>query len=338
MLELTIKGKRINFIGDPHLGKNFGGVPLHRRGEREDSQFKQFSDELNSDHDLTIMVGDLFDTFNVSNDVLLTTMSIITEASVANPDKKFIFISGNHDVSRDANVRGSFEILDYYCCTLKNVMCYDFTFHIELDDLDILLCPYSEFESASEAIKTFVDDKFDLVVGHWDTLEIGGTHNLMPFKQLAHMTNIVVSGHEHVPYIFYINKDGEHLKEMGEPDAIVYGTGSMQPYSHSEDPRGEKYVTRTVEQVLYELSENKDAFSDKCLRIVIEKGEEIPANINCLQLGVKIVTETQKEDLQVELGNFDFEAMFKETFKENEVSEEMTKSYYGQYKELATDA
>ena len=92
MLELTLKNKRINFIGDPHLGKNFGGVPLHRRGEREESQFKQFSDELNSNHDITIMVGDLFDTFNVSNDVLLRTMNVITEAAYANPNKQYYFI------------------------------------------------------------------------------------------------------------------------------------------------------------------------------------------------------------------------------------------------------
>lgn len=332
MLEITIKGKRINFIGDPHLGKNYGGVPLHRRGEREKSQFKQFSDELNSDHDITIMVGDLFDTFNVSNDVLLETLSTILEASSANPDKKYIFISGNHDISRDANIRGSFEVLNYYCDTLPNVSVWMEPGVRRVNELGILLCPYSEFKTAKEVVDRFAKDIegyfpwYDLVVGHWDTLEIGGTHNLIPLEELSKITKTVVSGHIHVPYTIEHN------------GMTVYGTGSMQPYSHAEDPEGNVYVTRTVEQVLTALSENSDAFSDKCLRIVIEKGEDIPANINCLQLAVKVISETEKEDLQVELGNFDFQAMWNETFKENDVSEEMTKAYYQEYKELSTDA
>lgn len=326
MLELTIKGKKINFIGDPHLGKKFGGVPLHRRGEREKSQFKQFSDELNADTNITIMVGDLFDTFNVTNEVLLETMSIITEASVANPDKKFIFISGNHDVSRDANVRGSFEILDFYCCTLNNVMCYTYTHVYQWEDLSILLCPYSEFKSAYEEVSKFSKEKFDLVVGHWDNVEIAGPHNLIPIQALQMITNTVVSGHIHVPYTIVADK------------LTVHGTGSMQPYSHAEDPKGDVYVTRTVQQIQLALLGNPRAFSDKCLRVVIEKGEEIPENIDCLQLGVKVVSVTEKEDYQVELGDFNFEQMFKDTFKENEVSEEITNSYYKEYKELASDA
>lgn len=326
MLELTIKNKRINFIGDPHLGKNFGGVPLHRRGEREASQFKQFSDELNSDHDITIMVGDLFDTFTVSNDVLLQTMSIILEASVANPNKKFIFISGNHDVSRDRNVRGSFEILDFYCCTLGNVMCYTSTFHRVVDDLNILLCPYSEFSSAAEEVSKFSKEKFDLVVGHWDTLEIAGTHNLLPIKQLKNITDTVVSGHIHIPYT------------VKEDNITVYGTGSMQPYSHAEDPAGDLYVTKTVQQIELALLEDPNAFSNKCLRVVIEKGEVVPENINCLQFAVKVVSVSEKEDMEVTLGEFNFDELFRETFKENEVSEELTEHYLELYKQESTDA
>ena len=328
MLEFEINSKRINFIGDPHLGKNFAGVPLHRRGEREESQFQQFSDELNSHHDVTIMVGDLFDTFTVSNSVLIRTMSIILEASSANPNKQFIFISGNHDVSRDREVASSFQVLNYYLDTLPNVSCWMQSGVLNIQSLSILLCPYSEFETAEEVVTRHSASGYyyNLAVGHWDNLPIAGPHNLVPIEALKKVTDIAVSGHIHVPYT------------ITDENLTVYGTGSMQPYSHAEDPTNQVYTTQTVEQVLNNLAIDIDFYKDKCLRIVIEKGEELPTDINCLQLGVKVVSESEKEDLQVELGDFNFEQMFRDTFKENGVSDEITNDYYEQYREKAKDA
>lgn len=337
MLSLEIQGKKVDFIGDPHLGKKFGGVPLHRTGEREALQISQFQQELNNESDVVIMVGDLFDTFIVSNEVLLQAFDAITEARDLHPKKIFIFISGNHDISRDADVLSSFHVLKKMLEGLSRVQVYMEPNVFVVDSLKILLVPYSMFDTAEKAIEKYKDKVFDLVVGHWDTLEIAGPHNLMPYKTLASMTTKVVSGHEHTPYILYIDKEGNHGKQMGEPDAIVYGTGSMQPYSHGEDPEQTLYITRTLEQVIPALAQDPHAYKDKCVRLVLGPDEVPPPDFDCLQFSIKRVTSEQKEELEVTLGEFSFRDLFFETFQENDVPEEIIEHYYEQYKQKAND-
>lgn len=337
MLVLEIQGKKVGFIGDPHLGKKFGGVPLHRTGEREALQISQFRDELNSDVDIVIMVGDLFDTFIVSNEVLLQAFDAITEARELNPKKIFIFISGNHDISRDSDVLSSFHVLKKMLEGLSRISVFMETSPIVVDTVKILLAPYSMFDTAEKVLEKYIGQTFDLIVGHWDTLEIAGPHNLMPYKTLASMTTKVVSGHEHTPYILYADKEGNHGKQMGEPDVIIYGTGSMQPYSHGEDPEQTLYVTRTLEQVLPMLAEDPHAFKDKCVRLVLGPDEVPPADFDCLQFTIKRVTSEQKEELEVTLGEFSFRDLFFETFQENDVPMEIIELYWEQYKQKAND-
>lgn len=336
MLTLEVKNKKVNFIGDPHLGKKFGGVPLHRTGERELMQMTQFKQELNAEADVTIMVGDLFDTFLVTNEVLVDTYNALVEATTNNPKRIFVLISGNHDISRDSDVLSSFHVLVEMLQGYPRIKTFMDVEPFAIDGLTMLLAPYSMFKTAEEAIAKYTAMTFDLIVGHWDTLLISGPHNLMPFKLLANMTKVVVSGHEHAPYLFYIDKEGNHANEMGEPDAIVYGTGSMQPYSHGEDPHGKMYLTLTLEQVLPALEKNPDAYKDKAVRLVLGPNEQ-PVDFNCLQFSIKRVTVEQKEELEVTLGDFDFKELFMETFKENNVPDDITGIYWEKYKQKAND-
>lgn len=327
MLSLRIKNANVNFIGDPHLGKKFGKVQMHRRGEREANQMKQFEKELDAAGDITIMVGDLFDTFNVSNEVLIETANIIKNAALTNPYREFILMSGNHDISRDAQVKSSFHVLRHMLAGVMNVQVCMFTQEINGTAAgSILICPYSEFKTAKQEVEPYQDKEYDLVVGHWDTMVIAGEHNLVPLEQLSKMTEVVVTGHIH-------NKD---TIEMPEYELTLHLTGSMLPYSHSEDPTGEIYVTKTIEQALIELERDPLIYKDKCLRLIVGKEEKAPDNIECLQISLKKV-EGEEQKLEVVMEEFSFEALFYESMAANDVPDDVAIKYFNIYKEKAND-
>jgi hypothetical protein len=78
----------------------------------------------------------------------------------------------------------------------------------------------------------------------------------------------------------------------------VHCTGSMEPYSHGEDPKGEIYVTMTPEQI-----EKADAadLRDKCIRVLLSEGQEMPTGIDCLAMTPKRLT-FDKDDLVLVTG------------------------------------
>lgn len=338
-----INGEDFNFIGDPHMGKRFPDVPLHRRGDREKMQLAKFKDELNTKCDFNIMVGDLFDVFNVSNEVLMDVYYAIKEAAEANPYTYFFWISGNHDISRDANVIHSFDILREMLRTLEpQVRCFTETTHVRTqaktphpdlydDDyyFNLLLCPYSPFKTSAEEVEPFCMEgyQYDVVVGHWDVGTIAGPHNLIPLEHLFKVTDLVITGHEHT-----------HL-EIQHGDKLVIKTGSMQPYSHGEDPDGEFYVTRTLAQVEAALAADPLSFHDKCVRLVLSGDEQPPVGFDCLQFAVKRVDTSLEELYEANLdGDFSFKAIFDETFKENGLSDDTINKYWDKYKQEANNA
>ena len=347
----NINGTIFNFIGDPHMGKRFPDVPLHRRGEREAMQLQKLKDELNVACSFNIMVGDLFDTFDVDNDVLMDVYMAIRDAAKANPLTKFYWMSGNHDISRNADVIHSFDVLKEMLRTLApQVLVVTETTHIVAkapsnmpdvhdDDykFDILLCPYSSFKTSVEEVEPYQDKQFDLVVGHWDCTPIGGTHNLIPGAQLVKMTEVVVTGHEHTQEEFYLDATGN--KTVKPTGVVVAKTGSMQPYSHGEDPHGEFYVTRTLEQVTEALALDANVFHNKCVRLVLSGNEQPPLDFDCLQFAIKRVDTSIEELYEENLDdNFSFKGIFDETFKENGLDEATTTKYWDKYKQEANNA
>lgn len=317
------------FIGDPHLGKKFNnGVPLHRKGEREAEQMKKFQEELldlfdseGNKVEAVIIVGDLFDQFHVSNEVIAKTFEILDQVAITNDDVTFLILRGNHDVTRNTALRSSFDLLSLMCRNLVNVHPIPIkTIWTFEGNKHILLCPYDEFVSTKEAFSgigngMYDSFQFEFVVGHWDTIAFTNDHNLMPVEQMSKVTKLIINGHEHTPMDYNVG------------DVRIIKTGSMLPYSHGEDPNEEYYVTRTLEQVL----ETPDAFKDKCLRITLKKGQELPAEIDARQITIKYVTEEETDETEVVMEEFSIKTLYDEVMKENEVSDELAKEYWEKF-------
>lgn len=340
MLSFTFGTVKVDFTGDPHLGRKFNGVPLDRVGEREASQLKQFREELMNDSDINIMVGDLFDSFLVSNEVILAVYEAYRQAVKLRPSKQFYLISGNHDISRDVEVVSSFKLIEPALNSLPNVTVAMKPMVVNTKNIDFLLMPYSEFDTAQQAIDKVqhTNYRYQFVVGHWDTIEMSGPHNQMPLETLSKIAGTVISGHEHIPYKFGITEEGKRTDKFETAPTQVYGTGSLQPYSHGEDPEGKIYVTMKLSEVEDQLARNPHYFKDKSLRILVLPGEEVPANIDCLQFAIKRVGEEKAEDMEVTIGDFDFKQLWDETFKEHNVSDELTDDYYKAYTQKANNA
>src|SRR3546814_20896947 len=64
----------------------------------------------------------------------------------------------------------------------------------------------------------------------------------------------IYSGHYHLPGEYEV--DGH----------TVVCTGSMEPYSHAEDPSGDLYVTLTLAEL-----EARDDLHDKCVRVLLDR-------------------------------------------------------------------
>ena len=316
-----------SFIGDPHFGRKFNNVFFHRKGEREKAQLEEFKHQLNEESDVCIMVGDLFDTYIVDNEVLMSVYLTLATVAMGNPNKEYLMMLGNHDISRTADVTTSFCILSIMCSNLPNIKFFTKTTKYKTNiGTEILICPYSEFTTTKDEVAKFKDgNKVDLAVGHWDTEAIAGEHNLVPLDVLVDMTDTVVTGHVHTA----------EMKQIG--NLKFYRTGSMLPYAHSEDPQEKIYVTRTIEQAQEELASNPNVYHNKCLRLVVIEGEELPTEIDCLQLTVKKVQGKNPDDkLEVSMGVFDFKQLFYDSFKENEVPEDITDSYWEEYNKRAS--
>lgn len=326
---LDVNGVKAKIIGDVHLGRRFiTGVPLHRRGDREKMVMEQFERELRSvgDAQLCVQVGDIFDKFVVSNEVLDFAARTIHLAADANPRCSFVFIRGNHDAQRDLEKVSSFDILHSLCIDLPNVFFInDKPGYLPIGkDVEIGFCPWHPIRSAEDIAKELVDNYapvtggFDVVIGHWDLKAFGDdTHNLIPSNVLDRHTNLIVTGHDHRP----------------RQDGNVICIGSMQPYAFGEeDPTAADAMY--MDLTLLALQQIKIDLSQKCVRVWLNPGEALPSDIDCLQLTARRTTSTgEDDDLQVELGEFDMDALFRQAFEDEGVDEAVTAEIFGKFKE-----
>lgn len=343
-------GLRVKTIGDPHLGRNFNvGTPISRKGEREQSQLNQLGLELmDKDCDVNIMMGDIFDKFSVSPTTVMQVYSLYTHAATSNPHVDFILIRGNHDVSRDEYKISSFDLLVHMLRGFRNIyVVEDMMMYTSRDSTTMLLiCGYDAFMSTAEMIdeSMFSDnDYFHGIFGHWEVESFGGDdHNLCPLEKLGKITDLIVTGHIHTPDTFYIDgQTGERInKEMchmyDKPVEVVL-TGSMQPYTHGEDPDHLLYVTKTLQQYEKETTNDPSVYHDKCLRLLLEPEDDMPENIDCLQFTYKVVREGEDEELEVTLGDFDFKELFMECLEAHGVDEEYRNTMWETYMELQAD-
>jgi len=322
-MTITIKDLKIKTLGDPHLGRKFiHGVPLERKGEREERQGQDFARSLDrvEDIDLHVCMGDIFDKAVIPAEVLIHTTRIYRQAAESNPDVTYILIRGNHDGFRDIDRISSFDILAELLDPVPNI-------HVFKQPgvmMGLGFCPWDPVIPAREIITT-LPENVTCVFGHWDTESYGGSeHNLIPTAEMAARgITEAVTGHIHLPSSF--ERDG----------VAVTVTGSMEPYSHAEDPEGKLYITTSLEEY---LKAPLGQYHDKCLRIDLQAGEKIDFEIDCLQLATRRVDDSgEVEKMDVTLGDFDFEQLFVDAFKEEEVPVDIIEIIKHKYDEMRSE-
>lgn len=262
-------------IGDPHFGRNFrNGCPLNRRGDRERLQREQFRAELDTpDVDVVVMVGDLFDQPVVPLSVLSQVINDVVEAAQARPGVTFIYMAGNHDLSRILEQQGAWDIFALAVGWLENVIVIDSPYCHK----DIVCFPWDWSMTAIEQVEALGPcEGVEAVIGHWDMMSFGGDESHMcPVEALQQAFGAEVaiySGHYH------------EEKDYEIAGTTVHCTGSLQPYAHGE---GDMYVTLTLAEAL----ETTEDLTNKVVRIRLQPGETMP-DINCLQLtGVRVTDE-----------------------------------------------
>lgn len=298
----------IELLGDPHLGKRFRtGVPLHRKGDREKMQWADFEKSLNTECDVHVCMGDIFDEFIVSLDTIAKTAGIYRAAATKYPNTFFVLIRGNHDASRDMERTSAFDILAAMLADVTNIkVVIDEVFN---SAFGMAFVPWHPVKNSVEMAQQ-VEINTTIAFGHWDVVTVEDHYNRLPIEVLkAAGCEVVVTGHDHTKRTF----------ELDDVEIIV--TGSMQPYSHAEDQDGVLYITTTPEQVRKMAA---DQLKNKCIRVVLQDGEVFDDQIDCLALTTKregVPDSEDEPDIDVEFEQFDFAGLLKKAFAEAGVTE-----------------
>lgn len=296
-------GVVFELLGDPHLGKRFrNGVPLHRLGDREKTQWADFRSSLfTTGCQVHVCMGDIFDGFIVPLTVILKTATIYREAALASPNVVFVLLRGNHDASRDLERTSAFDILAALLADVSNIrVVKDEVFNAAGGQSYV---PWHPVHNASE-IAVQVSDNCTIAFGHWDVVTVSDKSNEVPVAVLKSKgVEVIITGHD-------------HLQSEIEIDGVrVIRTGSMQPYSHSEDPKGERYVTLTPDEV-----RERTDLADKCVRVRLKPDEIFDDVIECLSFSKVRDKADEDEDVAVEFEEFDFNSLLTDAFAEAGVS------------------
>lgn len=303
IIEVVSDGKvidKILFIGDPHLGRRFiTGVPSHRVGDREAFVYAQFSRLLDNTDPLIskiIIVGDLFDKFVVSPTVVFEAFRLLNNVS---EDIDVYLIPGNHDLSKDTTKISSFQLLTTILDRVPNIHVIKKSenrpiyYNNAKDILNLYFDCYDPFSDciAAEDMEELAKSGPIISTGHWDSLSILD-HGYIPHKDILTHSTLTVSGHEHTYR--------EYAYPFDKSKSKVLFTGSMQPYSHAEDPDKNIYTTISEKDLSkYDLSKD---FKYKCIRIECSPLFALTEPVDCFALTFKVIAEEQK-DIEVELEN-----------------------------------
>lgn len=284
---------KIQTIGDPHLGRVFKtGVPSERLGEREKTLFNTLHKLMNPTDPLVkdvVIPGDLFDKFIVSPTVVLTAYSIICTAIDRNPTVRYTILPGNHDLSKDVDKKSSYELLYNMLLPLalprdNLIVLLDQPAYATINGEDgslLVILDFVAYHPFPEQRVSFEDRSAEcwseaehiISFGHWDSLDILDS-GYTPCQDTLDNSSLVVSGHEHSYKLYKYPFD-----KSGSP---VLFTGSMQPYSHAEDPDNLIYVT--IDQDNIDQYYGSDALKFKCVRIYCDSNFALKENLTCLAL------------------------------------------------------
>lgn len=310
--------KHERYTGDVHLGRRFtNGVPLHRRGEREETMYLQLEHELmcvDRDIHIHIQPGDLFNEFSVGETIVLRTAAIYKRAARANPHVQYIVIRGNHDAVRDADKKSSFDVFQELMESEQNVHVFSEPTAKWINGRLYGFMPWHPFKSSTELAHEMLElsrksqDKFSLVVTHCEIKSFGGTdENLLPLNVLKHCTSLVMNGHIHQPQVY--EQEG----------VTVLVTGSMQPYAHGEDIEDKFYRTLTLGEAMALTPEEARGLN---IRVLLKEGEVLP-DIDCASLISKKMADWAEDreegDIEVQLDSFDMNTLFASSLAERGV-------------------
>lgn len=286
---ITLDNISIKLIGDPHLGRNFTtGCPTSRLGDRARMVLEALEMHLNSPADFIIIMGDLFDKFDVGIDVVYQAYKAIVSASGANPNTTYVILPGNHDISRDKTRMSSFQVLKAMLDSISNVIVvYE---SIQILDLtpnwSVVLDPYVVFDKDNALDLKALANKKLLYLGHWDDVRFVKPNSVLPDENIARACEVMISGHIHKPH---------EAKYEGKP---IFYVGSMQPYAFDEDETGEFYITATAKDFLEEYNNlaeplarlqrpalaDTSVYRNKHIKLKAPSGYVLPMSVDCLSL------------------------------------------------------
>lgn len=318
----------LKVLGDAHMGRRFNeGVPVHRRGEREAQMLRHFCLALITDvkpTDRVVQTGDIFDGFAVPNAVVLDVYAALVNAQ-AHTGAEYVIYRGNHDAARDTDKKSSFDILETLFKDHPKIWVLSNTEILEHQGKNIGFMPWHPFKSSKELALELAERQYPLAVvfTHCDLESYGGSDfNLMPYEELAKITTNVVNGHVHTP---------ETRVVYDVPFIMV---GSMEPYSHGEDPDEEFYVTMTLAELFV-----KDPYALKYrnVRVLLEEGESPPDEIpDCLSFTVKRVVSKEQaveDDSEVIIQDFSLSKIIVDCLKSAGVGEAISTQISAKYEE-----
>lgn len=316
-----------------------------QRGRLEGLQLEALRNSLNipPGTDYHICMGDIFDGFRVGLDAIFEVGTAYLDAAPNHPDTRFVIIRGNHDASRDTQEVSAFEVLKLMLESVENVWLADSprVFDDRGEDREPLFTvyPFDPFVSAEDQVKDH-PPLGSTVFGHWDLIAFGeNTHQLCPFQMFQDAgVKRIVTGHDHNAQHFWWDKGKRNDEGHG---VEVICTGSMLPYGFDQDASESLYVTRTRSEVIEALEQDPDAFKDRCLRVVLEPGDEplddVPGVV-MLKHKKAGAPDEGDEPIEVNLGDFDFRKLMFEELEKEGVPEPRRERVWTKFEELSRDA
>jgi len=282
-------------ICDTHIGKKWAAnVPLHRRGDREKLQRETFANILANCHEDLYHLGDLFDSWNVSNDDLMFVYDKICGWAHCNRACRAHFIAGNHDLSRSGKI-SSFEILKEMFDGFDNVFFYTYADIVD----DELFLPFSYQKSYAEMVLPFLGKHYTNVYVHADLPDVEA------LKQLN--ADHIYSGHLH------------NLRPRNVVGGVEF-VNSMLPLNHYE-AAGTKWDGNLYKtyQCVDEFYVSNEDVHDKCVKILVHENEIAPnrEDIDAMQVVIKSADEeaaNMYEDVVAD--GFDARSVFDECMKD----------------------
>lgn len=307
---IVINDITIQIIGDPHLGKSFKqGVPKDLLGFREQLSLNVFRELLNKPVNYIIIVGDLFDKFQVDSSVFYSVLSIIEESALSNPNTSYIYLNGNHDLSKEVDKISSFQLLAKYVSIHQNISNVSIILDkqespllkLEKDGIVLGLFHYNPFVSIDDEYNDtdlFIEENdypYRIAFGHWETIDFNSDvfiNRQVPKKVLKYF-NYVITGHEHKPKLTITD------------NVPILTVGSMIPYAFGEQLDVEEnvnYVTTTIDCINSNLQNNELYYEFSCVRILVDETTKfIVPNFKCLSKTFKnIIKQTKTEDVENE--------------------------------------